>query len=257
MTDKPISRRGGSRHGTTQAPAPVRVPAETPARTEPLVWRQAGVWVTTPGNFNAEQRAHATACGFKWFAQEFDAPVAWVVGSAYPYADANAAIQHVTLDVSHAVISNDEDIYERENRGRSEQFVERFRGTCPDTPLLLAGNGYGGEGGVRDMDYRAWQAAHASFAPEAYANVYPQLSVKNCVLHALRAGWLIEQVHPMLGTYDSDAEGGKITPDIVAQYIADMHDYGVRGFSVYVGDQTPAWVFEQLGRAISDLGLAA
>ena len=263
--DRPTARLPKDKRGRVMIPAWAwecyreRHP-KTPmsVRLEPAVWRQAGIWVTTPGNFNADRRVHAVANGFRWVAESPDGvgSVAWIVGSANPVTDSDTALSAIKRGAS-AIIANNETVYESYYRDRSAFFLDGFRARCPGTPLLLAGNGYGGEGGVRDFDYASWIAAGASFAPEAYANVHPELTVRNCVLHALRAGWPKARIHPMLGTYDSDAERAKITPDIVAQYVADMDDYGITGFSIYVGDQTPAWVIEQLGQAIRDLRLAS
>ena len=227
-----------------------RRPKPRPDRTEPPVWREAGVFAELEGNYDFRVGRGA---GFLWEAWPNASRVIWHVATPDPIFDADAAI----AALAGCFILDAEDVYEGANRGRSKVFLDLFRKAHPTIPLLLSGNAYGGEGGVRDFDYAAWITAGASFAPQAYAQAHPELSVRNAVAHALRAGWPLHRIHPTLGTYSSTAEGALITPAIVDQYVADLRACGVVGFSIFVGDQTPVWVFDQLSKEIRAGGLTA
>jgi hypothetical protein len=54
---------------------------------------------------------------------------------------------------------------------------------------------------VIPIDFASWRNAGFQLLPEAYYNQYKVYRPDLTVAHALRAGWSIDQVHPVIGVY--------------------------------------------------------
>jgi hypothetical protein len=83
------------------------------------------------------------------------------------------------------------------------------------------------------LNYAAWRNGGFDLLPQAYYNAYPKIYRPDLtVAHALRAGWPIERVHPIIGVYGHFP---------AARYVPLLQAAGSTGFSVYLADgATPA-----------------
>jgi hypothetical protein len=85
---------------------------------------------------------------------------------------------------------------------------------------------------VLPIDFAGWRAGGFELLPQAYYNQFPtSYRPDMTVAHALRAGWSVDQVHPVIGVYRKYA---------AANYVPLLQAAGTRGFSVWLADQATA-----------------
>ena len=160
----------------------------------------------------------------------------WGVEGSNPIAGAavaNLALQLYGLDF---YIADAETPYEGKRGSigwqRSANFVSAFRAMQPTIPAALVTLGAAKAPYVLPLDFAAWRNGGFDLLPEAYYNQYPGYRPDLTVAHAVRAGWPLSEVHPVIGVYHHYP---------AAKYVPLLQNLGTRGFSVFLGDQmTPA-----------------
>jgi hypothetical protein len=114
----------------------------------------------------------------------------------------------------------------------SAAFVTWFRRFQPTIPAALTTYGAAPAPWVIPIDYAAWRNGGFELLPQAYYNQFPKvLRPDMTVAHAVRAGWTLPQVHPVIGVY-------RRYP--AANYVPLLQGLGTEGFSVFIGDQATA-----------------
>jgi len=217
------------------------------------VFDGAGVFISNPGNFPgpwtlADELQQA---GFSWVAMQitdgftsYDIDPMWIdvfrahglaVGGwgseeQHPLIDAVLAdlkIKEYGLDF---YIANAERPYESNQRGgwRSANFVAVFRQLEPTLPAALVTLGAAPAPFVIPIDWAVWRNAGFDLLPEAYYNKTRVYRPDLTVAHALRAGWMPSQVHPVIGVWGHYP---------AANYVPLLQADGAQGFSVFLADQ--------------------
>jgi hypothetical protein len=160
----------------------------------------------------------------------------WGVEGGNPIAGAGIAdfvLRTFSLDF---YIADAEGPYEGKKRSvgweRSSMFVRAFRAVQPTIPAALVTLGAAKAPWVLPIDFAAWRNGGFDLLPEAYYNQFPGYRPDLTVAHAVRAGWPLSRVHPVIGVYHHYP---------AARYVPLLQNLGTRGFSVFLGDQmTPA-----------------
>jgi hypothetical protein len=219
------------------------------------IFATAGVFVDNPYNFPDAQTLGAAleAAHFSWVALHIEDEVTlenltpkWVAtlrdhglkvgvwgmelnNVASDVAIADLAIRTYGFDF---YIADAEAPFESKGEWRSAQFVRAFRELQPAIPAALVTLGAAKAPWVLPLDFAAWRSGNFDLLPEAYYNQYPWYRPDLCVAHALRAGWTLDAVHPVIGVYRHYA---------AANYVPLLQNLGTHGFSVFLADQmTPA-----------------
>jgi hypothetical protein len=157
---------------------------------------------------------------------------AWGMEGNDPIASAAFADFAVRTDGFDFYIADAENPYELEGEWRSSVFVRAFRTYQPTLPAALVTLGAARAPYVLPIDYGAWRDGGFSLLPEAYYNVYAGYRPDLTVQHALRAGWSVSLVHPVIGVFHHYP---------AARYVPLLQADGASGFSVFLADQmTPA-----------------
>lgn len=172
-------------------------------------------------------RAHGIAVG------------GWGTEDQHPLIDAALAdfmVRRYGLDF---YIADAERPYESTYDGgwRSKTFVGEFRRLEPDLPAALVTFGAAPAPWVLPIDYASWRDAGFQLLPEAYYNQYKVYRPDLTVAHALRAGWPVQLVHPVIGVYHDYP---------ASKYVPLLQTDGAEGFSVYLADQAKASDFAAL-----------
>jgi len=129
-------------------------------------------------------------------------------------------------------IADAEGPYEQKGAWRSSQFVQEFRSLQPTIPAALVTLGAAKAPNVLPIDYASWRNAGFSLLPEAYYNQHKDYRPDLTVAHAIRAGWPVSLVHPVIGVYHHYP---------ASKYVPLLQADGASGFSVYLADEaTPA-----------------
>ena len=219
----------------------------------------AGVFVDNPGNLPGVGglAAQLQANHFTWVAfhvnnglVQNEIPLDWITilrahGIAiggWGYEDGKPLIEAVLADLAvrryglDFFIADAESPYEQTKKlhgwARSRTFVDEFRILEPMLPAALTTYGAATAPFVLPIDYAVWRDAGFDLLPQAYYNQFPKdYRPDLTVAHALRAGWPLDRVHPVLGVYRQYA---------AANYIPLMAGLGTRGFSVFLADQATA-----------------
>jgi len=156
----------------------------------------------------------------------------WGVAGKNPIASAAVADLAIRTFGFDFYIADAENPYEGKKRStgweRSATFVRAFRAIEPTIPSALVTLGAAKAPYVLPIDFAAWRNGGFDLLPEAYYNQYPGYRPDLTVAHALRAGWPLDRVHPVLGVYHHYP---------AARYVPLMQNLGTRGFSVFLGDQ--------------------
>jgi hypothetical protein len=164
----------------------------------------------------------------------------WGVEKRHPLIEAVIADQAVRNAGLDFYIADAEHWYERPTPGgwrRSATFVRTFRSLEPTLPAALVTYGAAPAPFVIPIDYAAWRDAGFDLLPEAYYNQYRDYRPDLTVAHALRAGWPIARVHPVIGVYHRYP---------AAKYVPLLQRAGTRGFSVFLADQARAGDYDAL-----------
>ena len=155
----------------------------------------------------------------------------WGATKRHPLIEAVLADEVVRNAGLDFYIASAEHAYERTSPGgwaRSATFVRTFRSLEPDLPAALVTYGAAPAPFVIPIDYAAWRNAGFDLLPEAYYNQYRAYRPDLTVAHALRAGWPLARVHPVIGVYHHYP---------AANYVPLLQRAGTRGFSVFLADQ--------------------
>jgi hypothetical protein len=157
----------------------------------------------------------------------------WGTASTDPIVSAvfaSEAVQALGLDF---YVADAENPYESRGKWRSAMFVSEFRQLEPTLPAGLVTLGDAQAPWVLPIDFASWRDNGFALLPEAYYNQYPGYRPDLTVQHAIRAGWSVADVHPVIGVYHHYA---------AANYVPLLeNDGGTTGFSVFLADQmTPA-----------------
>lgn len=157
----------------------------------------------------------------------------WGVEGLNPIASADLVLRTWSFDF---YIADAEGPYEGKHRStgweRSATFVLAFRSMQPTIPAALVTLGAARAPYVLPIDFGAWRHGGFELLPEAYFNQYPDYRPDLTVAHAVRAGWPLSLVHPVIGVYHHFP---------AARYVPLLQNLGTRGFSVFLGDEmTPA-----------------
>jgi hypothetical protein len=240
--------------------------ANARADTQPNLFAGAGVFVDNPGNLPGPWgvAAELEANHFRWIAFHVnnglvpsDIPYDWIdvfrahgiaVGG-WGYEDSKPLIEAVLADLAvrryglEFFIADAESAYEQTKKlhgwARSKTFTDTFRSLQPTLPAALTTYGAATAPWVLPIDYASWRDAGFDLLPQAYYNQFPKAYRPDLtVAHALRAGWPLDRVHPVLGVYRRYA---------AANYVPLLADLGTRGFSVFLADQATAADYAALG----------
>ena len=155
----------------------------------------------------------------------------WGVQKTHPEIEAVLADQAVRANDLDFYIANAEHWYERSTRGgwrRSATFVRTFRSLQPTLPAALVTYGGAPAPYVIPIDYAAWRNGGFDLLPEAYYNQYRVYRPDLTIAHALRAGWTLDRVHPVIGVYHHYP---------AAKYVPLLQQAGAPGFSIFLADQ--------------------
>lgn len=175
---------------------------------------------------------------------------AWGALRTEPAQEAALASQLVRDGGYAFYVADAEDAYKADAPGgvfdRSPAFVKAFRALEPDLPAALTTYGAAPAPYVLPIDYAAWRDAGFSLLPEAYTNVSPVNRPDRAVAHAVRAGWPVASVHPVIGVYGGYA---------ASRYVPQLEAAGTHGFSVFLADRMQDADYAALGAAI-ERGLA-
>ena len=227
------------------------------------VFGGAGVFVDNPLNFPGPWALarQLQAAHFSWVALHVDDELGFelndemwvdtfraaglqvgVWGAEGPSIVTDAAVADLAVRSFGAdfYIADAERLFERTKGGqwsRSAAFVRLFRSLQPTLPAALATYGAAKAPWVLPIDYAAWRGGGFELLPEAYYNQYRGYRPDLTVAHALRAGWSIDHVHPVIGVYHHYA---------ASNYVPLLQQAGTRGFSVFLADQATAADFEAL-----------
>jgi hypothetical protein len=121
---------------------------------------------------------------------------------------------------------------------RSKIFVDTFRSLQPTLPAALTTYGAAIPPWVIPIDFAAWRAGGFDLLPQAYYNQFPKILRPDMTVdHALRAGWTIDKVHPVVGVYRKYP---------ASRYVPLLQAAGTQGFSVWIGDQATAADYQAL-----------
>jgi hypothetical protein len=164
----------------------------------------------------------------------------WGVEKRHPLIEAVIADQAVRNNGLDFYIANAERWYERTSAGgwrRSATFVRIFRSLEPDLPAALITYGAAPPPFVIPIDYATWRDAGFDLLPEAYYNQFRDYRPDLTVAHALRAGWPLDRVHPVIGVWHRYA---------AANYVPLLRRAGTTGFSVFLADQARASDYDAL-----------
>lgn len=134
-------------------------------------------------------------------------------------------------------IADAEGPYEAKGKWRSSQFVQEFRILQPTIPAALVTLGAAKAPYVLPIDFASWRNAGFSLLPEAYYNQYKGYRPDLTVAHAVRAGWPVSLVHPVIGVYHHYP---------ASRYVPLLQTDGAGGFSVFLADQATAADFAAL-----------
>jgi hypothetical protein len=237
------------------------------AATTPTIWNGAGVFVADPRNLPGPWGLadSLAASGFTWVALELHdgthaLPVdpmwvetlrehglavgGWGVERTRPVAEAGVATRLVARFGLDFYIANAEAPYKADIGRwiRSSQFTTAFRALAPTLPAALATYGAATGRNVLPIDFAAWRRAGFDLLPEAYYNQFREYRPDLTVAHALRAGWPLDRVHPIVGVYRRYPAG---------RYVPLLRRAGTIGFSVFLADQARRSDYLALGRAIA------
>jgi hypothetical protein len=223
------------------------------------VFQGAGVFLDNPGNLPGpwDLADELEAAGFTWIALhvnngllQIDADPLWIdvfrahgisVGG-WGYEEQHPLIDAVLADLAvkrwglDFYVADAEAPYEQTNKlhgwNRSKTFVDEFRSLQPTLPAALTTYGAATAPWVLPIDFAGWRAGGFELLPQAYYNQFPtSYRPDMTVAHALRAGWSVDQVHPVIGVYRKYA---------AANYVPLLQAAGTRGFSVWLADQATA-----------------
>jgi len=136
-------------------------------------------------------------------------------------------------------IADAEGPYEKKGAWRSSQFVQEFRALQPTIPAALVTLGAAKAPYVLPIDFASWRDAGFSLLPEAYYNQYRGYRPDLTVAHAIRAGWPVSLVHPVIGVYHHYP---------ASRYVPLLQTDGASGFSVFLADQATAADFAALAQ---------
>jgi hypothetical protein len=134
-------------------------------------------------------------------------------------------------------IADAEGPYEAKGKWRSSQFVQEFRSLQPTIPAALVTLGAAKAPYILPIDYASWRDAGFALLPEAYYNQYKGYRPDLTVAHAIRAGWPVSLVHPVIGVYHHYP---------ASRYVPLLRTDGASGFSVFLADQATAADFAAL-----------
>ncbi len=172
----------------------------------------------------------------------------WGVERRHPLIEAVLASQAVRTNGLDFYIANAERAYERTTAGgwqRSAVFVRTFRSLEPTLPAALVTYGAAPSPFVIPIDYAAWRNGGFDLLPEAYYNQYRDYRPDLTVAHALRAGWPLARVHPVIGVYHHYP---------ASNYVPLLETAGTRGFSVFLADQARASDYDALATLAAGSG---
>jgi len=176
---------------------------------------------------------------------------AWGAEGLNPIASAAVADLSVRTYGFDFYIADAEGPYEKTKHDngywRSSFFVRAFRSLQPTIPAALVTLGAAKAPFVLPIDFAAWRNGGFDLLPEAYYNQYPGYRPDLTVAHALRAGWPIALVHPVIGVYHHYP---------AARYVPLLQNLGTQGFSVFLGDQMTAADFAALSPVAAASALA-
>lgn len=221
------------------------------------VFARAGVFVDTPQDFPGPWAlaAELQADHFSWVALHVDdVPTidlteqlwidvmrahgievgAWGVAGTDPVASAAVADYAIRTFGFDFYIADAEAPYEKTDHGygRSSLFVRAFRALQPTIPAALVTLGAARGPYVLPIDFASWRNAGFELLPEAYYNQSRYYRPDLTVAHAIRAGWPVSLVHPVIGVYHHYP---------ASRYVPLLETDGAEGFSVFLADQaTPA-----------------
>ena len=128
-------------------------------------------------------------------------------------------------------IADAEGPYEKKGAWRSSEFVQEFRALQPTIPAALVTLGAAKAPYVLPIDFGAWRNSGFSLLPEAYYNQHKGYRPDLTVAHAIRAGWPVSLVHPVIGVYHHYP---------ASKYVPLLQTDGASGFSVFLADQATA-----------------
>jgi len=240
--------------------------AATPARADapPGIFSGVGLFMDNPQDFPDAPTlaAELQAAHFTWIAFHVDdvgtlewTPPSWLgvmrehglrVGAwgaegLNPIASAAVADYAIRTYGFDFYLADAEGPYEKTKQGngywRSAWFVKAFRALQPTIPAALVTLGAAKAPFVLPIDFGAWRNTGFDLLPEAYYNQYPGYRPDLTVAHALRAGWPLARVHPVIGVYHHYP---------ASRYVPLLQNLGTVGFSVFLGDQMSAADFAAL-----------
>jgi hypothetical protein len=136
-------------------------------------------------------------------------------------------------------IADAEGPYEAKGKWRSSQFVQEFRNLQPTIPAALVTLGAAKAPNVLPIDFASWRNGGFSLLPEAYYNQYKGYRPDLTVAHAIRAGWPVSLVHPVIGVYHHYP---------ASRYVPLLQTDGASGFSVFLADEATAADFAALSQ---------
>ena len=135
---------------------------------------------------------------------------------------------------------------------RSATFVRAFRARAGSLPAAVTTYGAALEPWILPFDYAAWHRHGFHLLPQAYLSIAAHYGPKSATIHAVRAGFPREWIHPMIGIGWTQGRRTHWGGD----YVWRLIEAKTRGFSVFLGETTSDADFDVLGRGVARHGIA-
>jgi hypothetical protein len=241
------------------------------------LWEGAGVILGDATAFPADRARVLSRNRFRWVAvkihhglgrvRETDAVLAtdwpsgfrregiricgWGAVDRHPIREARLVASLVQRLGLECYIADAEDPYLGEGYGgvvaRSATFVRAFRAHAGSLPAAVTTYGAALSPWILPLDYAAWRDDGFHLLPQSYLSIAAHYGPKSSTLHAVRAGFPREWIHPMIGIGWTQGRRKHWGGDYVWRLTAAK----TRGFSVFLGETTTDTDFDVLGRGIA------
>jgi hypothetical protein len=145
---------------------------------------------------------------------------------------------------------SDDDGQSGERFGRSQRFVDWFRGLEPDTPASVSSYCRADR---QDIDWGAWNGSGFAFLPQAYYNDFGSAASPAACAEGAAGFFPADAVHPTVGMYSGQGEEPSSE-----RYAALLAEAGTIGFSVYLAEtrmHSSDW--GMFGKAIDEFEIAS
>jgi hypothetical protein len=180
----------------------------------------------------------------------------WGVVEQHPIREAQLVAALVRRLGLECYIADAEAPYLGEGYGgavaRSATFVRTFRVRAGSLPAAVTTYGAALRPWILPFDYAAWRRHGFHLLPQSYLSIAEHYGPASSTIHAVRAGFPREWIHPMIGI--GWAQGRR--KHWGGDYVWRLIEAKTQGFSVFLGETTSDTDFDVLGRGVARFGIA-